>query len=70
LTPTAVRSIWVKRELFFALNEQRYHERIVPLLRRNCEHRKLSWTLKQFEFVDFTRDFNAGCVDSCFEFGE
>lgn len=61
LTPVAVRSIWVKRELTFALNETRYRERIIPLLRKSCEYRKLSWTLPQFEFVNFTGDFDAGC---------
>ncbi len=61
LTPAAVRSLWVKRELFFALNEQRYHEHIVPLLLKPCQFRDLSWTLRQFEFVDFTDDFELAC---------
>lgn len=61
LTAEAVRSLWVKRELFFALNEKRYHRRIIPLLRRPCRYRDLSWTLRQFEFVDFTGDFEVAC---------
>lgn len=61
LTPEAVRSLWVKRELLFALNETRYGERIIPLLRRPCEYSRLSWTLPEFQFVDFTGAFEVGC---------
>jgi hypothetical protein len=32
LTPDAVKSMWVKRELNYALIEKRYEERIIPLL--------------------------------------
>lgn len=32
LSPSAVRSPWVKRELFYALQKRRYQKRIVPLL--------------------------------------
>jgi hypothetical protein len=61
LSPDSVRSKWVKRELLFALNEDRYIERIVPVLRRPCKHAQLSWTLSEFQFVDFTADFDSGC---------
>jgi TIR domain len=61
LTPDSVRSQWVKRELLFALNEERYHERIIPLLYKKCKYSQLSWTLPEYEFVDFTGDFEAGC---------
>lgn len=60
LTPSAVRSQWVKRELLFALNQARYNERIIPLLRRPCEYSRLSWTLPEFQFVDFTGSFDVG----------
>ncbi len=61
LTPHSVKSAWVKRELLYALNENRYHERIIPLLRKPCRHSELSWTLAEYQFVDFTSDFDAGC---------
>ncbi len=61
LTPDAIRSEWVKRELVFALNEGRYRKRIVPLLRKPCKYSRLSWTLPGFELLDFTVDFEAGC---------
>jgi hypothetical protein len=53
--------VWVKRELLFALNESRYNERIIPLLRKPCEYSRLSWTLPEFQLVDFTGDFELGC---------
>ena len=55
LTPDAVRSEWVKRELLFALNHQRYNERIVPILRKRCEFRRLSWTLAEFQICGLYR---------------
>lgn len=61
LTPNAVRSQWVKRELLFALNESRYNGRIIPLLRKPCEYSRLSWTLPEFQLVDFTGSFEIGC---------
>jgi len=61
LTPDAVRSSWVKRELLFALNEDRYNERIIPLLRKPCDYSRLSWTLPNLQLVDFTANFQLGC---------
>lgn len=61
LTPAAVRSLWVKRELSFALRQRRYNERIVPVLLKQCHFHDLSWTLAEFEFVDFASDFETGC---------
>jgi len=40
LTPAAVASKWVKRELTYALDEDRYEGRIVPLLAKDCAFRK------------------------------
>src|SRR5258708_37020348 len=34
LSPSAIRSEWVKRELRYALNEDRYRAKILPLLVR------------------------------------
>lgn len=61
LTPDAVRSAWVKRELLFALNEDRYNERIIPLFRKPCDYSRLSWTLPHLQLVDFTGNFELGC---------
>ncbi len=61
LTPNSVRSQWVKRELLFALNEGRYNEKIIPVLRRPCEYARLSWTLPELQLVDFSGSFDVGC---------
>jgi hypothetical protein len=61
LSPSATKSEWVKRELVYALNDRRFKGRIVPVLRSRCKHNRLSWTLGEFQFVDFTRDFEEGC---------
>lgn len=61
LSPHSIESIWVRRELMFALNENRYDKRIVPVVIRACNHRKLSWTLSLRQLVDFTGDLEAGC---------
>ncbi|MEX2303925.1 MAG: toll/interleukin-1 receptor domain-containing protein [Bryobacterales bacterium] len=61
LSPSSVRSKWVKRELLYALQDDRYEEHILPLLYRPCDITTLSWTLAQFQAVDLTGEFAAGC---------
>ncbi|MCC6365793.1 MAG: toll/interleukin-1 receptor domain-containing protein [Bryobacterales bacterium] len=60
LSPQAVESEWVKRELMFALEEKRYKGRILPVIYKTCEAKKLSWTLSAFQNVDFRKSFEAG----------
>ncbi len=61
LTPNAVRSVWVKRELLYALQASRYKDRIAPLLFADCKVSKLSWTLPAFQYIDFRNRFKDGC---------
>ena len=61
LSPDAVGSIWVRRELMYCLQQNRFEERIAPLLYRSCDYRKLSWTLPQIQIIDFTGEFDDGC---------
>jgi hypothetical protein len=61
LSPQSVRSRWVKHELIYALQENRYRERIVPVLYRTCDADNLSWTLSAIEWVDFRKDFDRAC---------
>jgi hypothetical protein len=60
LTPAAVKSEWVKREVTYAVIEKRYCRRIVPVLLRNCRHEKISWTLAGVQMVDFRANFRDG----------
>ena len=62
LTPHSVKSMWVKRELKFALIEKRYEKRIVPLYFQTCDAKALSWTLPQFQWIDFRTDHRQAAV--------
>jgi len=46
--------------LLFALNDQRYENRIVPLLYQDCDYDQLSWTLSLLQFVSFKNDRGYG----------
>ena len=61
LSPTSVASMWVKRELIFALQQNRFENRIVPLLYQACDFECLSWVLPSFQTIDFQRTFAEGC---------
>lgn len=41
--------MWVKRELLFALQQDRFENRIV----QPCAFDRLSWVLSSFQIVDF-----------------
>ena len=63
LSPHAVKSVWVKRELVYALNDARYEDRIIPVLYKPCDRSALSWVLPGFQTIDCTTDFDTGCRD-------
>lgn len=55
--------MWVKRELIFALQQNRFENRIAPLLYQSCDYERLSWVLSSFQIIDFQGDFEDGCRD-------
>ena len=59
LTPAAVASVWVKREVGFALNEQHYGDRVIPLLLKQCVPKKLAWPLATIQTID-ARPYDEG----------
>ena len=61
LSTGAVESMWVKRELTYALQQNRFENRIVPLLHQSCDFDRLSWVLASFQFIDFQQSFDDGC---------
>ena len=61
LSPSAVESIWVKRELLFSLEQERFEGKIIPVLFRPCDYERLSWTLSAIQMIDFTQTFDQGC---------
>ncbi len=54
LSPDAIQSIWVKRELLFALEQPRLVGRIVPVVLSHANFEQLSWTLSGMQHVDFS----------------
>jgi hypothetical protein len=54
-------TIWVKRELLFSLQQNRFEDKIIPLLYQPCAYERLSWTLSLFQMVVFTQTFEQGC---------
>jgi len=63
LSPNSLESIWVKRELYFALRQKRFDNKIIPLLYQPCDYEQFSWTLSGYQIVDFTHSFEDGCRD-------
>ena len=61
LSRASVTSVWVKRELLFALNDRRYQNRIIPVVHSHCDRLLLSWTLDTIQLIDFRRSFHDGC---------
>jgi TIR domain len=61
LSPNSIDSMWVKRELTFALHQQRLNGKILPLLYQTCEPDQLSFTLWSSQMIDFTGDFHTAC---------
>lgn len=63
LSPAAVESKWVKRELVYALLENQYDNQVIPLLCKPCSYKELAWELRSIQMVDFTGAFSDGCRD-------
>ena len=62
LTPAAVDSMWVKRELSAALIDRKYDDRIVPLMAKNCDPRALAWHLAALQTISL-RPFKPGIAE-------
>lgn len=60
LSPNSVQSKWVKMELLFALNNNQYDNKIIPVLYQSCDVKRLSWTLNLVQMIDFSGDLNTG----------
>jgi TIR domain-containing protein len=60
LSPQSADSMWVKRELSYALQQNRFENRIVPIAYQQSDFERLSWTLSLFQMVDFRQDLEQG----------
>jgi len=63
LSPASVKSMWVKRELSYALIQKRYEDKIIPALLRDCDHESLHWTLATFQMIKMTVGFLPACEE-------
>ena len=63
LSPNSVTSMWVKRELSYALTQNRFEDKIIPVLYQDCDYQNLSWVLNIIQRVDCREDFEQGCRD-------
>ncbi|MEH2249324.1 toll/interleukin-1 receptor domain-containing protein [Nostoc sp.] len=63
LSPNSVDSMWVKRELIFALQQNRFENKIVPIIYQPCNYEQLSWVLPSFQMINFQEAFEDGCRD-------
>ena len=63
LSPQSAGSMWVKRELSYALEQNRFENKIVPITYQPSDYERLSWTLSLFQMIDFARTFDEGCVN-------
>jgi hypothetical protein len=61
LSPNAVESMWVKRELSYALQQRRFENRILPVLYQECDFARISWVLPSIQVIEFSADFIDGC---------
>lgn len=63
VSANAAKSKWVKRELTFALTEDRYEDHIIPVIIDSTDPASVSWTLTGFQSIDFTKDFDTACTE-------
>ena len=63
LSPQSAESMWVKREVSYALQQNRFDNRIVPITYQASNFERLSWTLSTFQMVDFTGSPDDGYRD-------
>ena len=62
LSQNALNSKWVKRELQYALRDDRYDDHILAVVRTPGDYFDLSWTLSSIQHVDFSSDFDDACA--------
>lgn len=66
LSPEAGDSLWLKREVQFALTERRLSDRIIPIVARPVDEAdldRISWVLRVYQRVDLSGDFERGFAE-------
>src|SRR5258708_4766900 len=57
ISKSAIDSMWVRREVDFALNQRRFENFIIPILVEPCEVGDLNWVLPTLQIVSFQNEF-------------
>jgi TIR domain len=63
VSPQSAGSMWVKRELSYALQQNRFENKIVPIVYQPANVEQLAWPLSLFQMINFTGPFDDGCRD-------
>lgn len=61
LSENSVCNRMVKEECLYALTMDKYLNRTIPIMYKRCNIEELSWMLKKYNPIDFTKDFSCGC---------
>ena len=51
LSPDALRSSWVRREIEYALGEQSYRKRLIPVLAEELNEEEIPWILRHLPMI-------------------
>ena len=51
LSPDALRSSWVRREIEYALGEQSYRKRLIPVLAEELDEEEIPWILRHLPMI-------------------
>lgn len=58
LSDQSIESVWVKRELTYALRHGQYDDHLLPVKLDPCDAERLSWTLDEFQTVTVNGDWD------------
>ena len=56
LSPNALRSSAVRREIDYALGEQRYSNRLIPVLPKELNEEEIPWILRRLQMIQLGGD--------------
>jgi hypothetical protein len=63
LSPHSAKSKWVKHEYLYVLNDDRFEEKIVPVIYKKCAWEKRFWTLQSLQWISFEQDYKTACQE-------
>ena len=52
VSPAAMKSPWVRREIQFALGEERFQDRLIPVLAKQTPSSAIPWILRKLQWAN------------------